>query len=46
MRNAFINKDYFDNGIGLCFFTKYSGCSKPEILETGMPLGVPPLCIA
>jgi len=33
IRNAFINGDYFGNGVSLCYLTKYGNWSKPEMLQ-------------
>ncbi len=33
IRNAFINGDYFGNGVSMCYLTKYGNWSKPEMLQ-------------
>ena len=33
IRNAFINGDYFGNGVSMCTLTKYGNWSKPEMLQ-------------
>ena len=33
IRNAFINGDYFGNGVSMCHLTKYGNWSKPEMLQ-------------
>ena len=33
IRNAFINGDYFGNGISMCYLTEYGNWSKPEMLK-------------
>ncbi len=33
IRNAFINGDYFGNGVSLCYLTKYGNWSKPDMLK-------------
>lgn len=33
IRNAFINGDYFGNGVSLCYLTKYGNWSKPDMLR-------------
>lgn len=33
IRNAFINGDYFGNGISICYLTEYGNWSKPEMLK-------------
>lgn len=33
IRNAFIDGDYFGNGISMCYLTKYGNWSKPEMLR-------------
>lgn len=33
IRNAFINGDYFGNGISMCYLTEYGNWSKPEMLR-------------
>ena len=33
IRNAFINGDYFGNGVSMCYLTKYGNWSKPEMLK-------------
>lgn len=33
IRNAFINGDYFGNGVSMCYLTKYGNWSKPEMLR-------------
>jgi outer membrane protein OmpA-like peptidoglycan-associated protein len=33
IRNAFINGDYFGDGVSLCYLTKYGNWSKPQMLQ-------------
>jgi len=33
IRNAFIDGDYFGNGVSLCYLTKYGNWSKPNMLK-------------
>lgn len=33
IRNAFINGDYFGNGVSMCYLTKYGNWSKPDMLK-------------
>jgi len=33
IRNAFIDGDYFGNGVSMCYLTKYGNWSKPEMLQ-------------
>jgi OOP family OmpA-OmpF porin len=33
IRNAFINGDYFGNGVSMCYLTKFGNWSKPEMLQ-------------
>ena len=33
IRNAFINGDYFGNGVSMCYLTKYGNWSKPQMLK-------------
>ena len=33
IRNAFINGDYFGNGVSMCYLTKYGNWSKPDMLQ-------------
>jgi OmpA-OmpF porin, OOP family len=33
IRNAFIDGDYFGNGVSMCYLTKYGNWSKPEMLK-------------
>ena len=33
IRNAFIDGDYFGNGVSMCYLTKYGNWSKPQMLQ-------------
>lgn len=33
IRNAFINGDYFGNGVSMCYLTKFGNWSKPQMLQ-------------
>jgi OmpA-OmpF porin, OOP family len=33
IRNAFIDGDYFGNGVSMCYLTKYGSWSKPQMLQ-------------
>lgn len=33
IRNAFIDGDYFGNGVSMCYLTKYGNWSKPQMLK-------------